>query len=185
MSKAVMLSIQPKWCKLIASGKKTVEVRKTRPKLEMPFKCYIYETKTPLRWNKAHNNIVGGEGGRVIGEFVCDFIYEFDEESHELRGPSFDSVCLTPKELFDYGNGKYLYGLKISNLIIYDKPRELTEFIRICPEWEKEEVTEKCIACNHFYRTYEECKAGCDCEGEIHLTKAPQSWCYVEELCGA
>lgn len=43
--KAVMLSIQPKWCELIASGKKTIEVRKTAPQLQMPFKCYIYETK--------------------------------------------------------------------------------------------------------------------------------------------
>lgn len=34
--KAVLLSIQPKWCGLIASGKKTIEVRKTRPKIETP-----------------------------------------------------------------------------------------------------------------------------------------------------
>lgn len=45
MSKAVLISIQPKWCELIAKGKKTLEVRKTRPKLETPFKCYIYCTK--------------------------------------------------------------------------------------------------------------------------------------------
>ena len=44
MSKAVMLSIRPKWCEKIISGEKTVEVRKTRPKLETPFKCYIYCT---------------------------------------------------------------------------------------------------------------------------------------------
>ena len=43
--KAVMLSIKPKWCELIASGKKTIEVCKTKPKLETPFKCYIYCTK--------------------------------------------------------------------------------------------------------------------------------------------
>ena len=33
MSKAVMLSIRPKWMEKIASGEKTIEVRKTRPKL--------------------------------------------------------------------------------------------------------------------------------------------------------
>ena len=49
MSKAVLISIQPKWCELIASGKKTVEVRKTKPKLETPFKCYIYATR-PKNW---------------------------------------------------------------------------------------------------------------------------------------
>lgn len=44
MSKAVLLSIAPRWCELIARGKKTVEVRKTRPKIDTPFKCYIYMT---------------------------------------------------------------------------------------------------------------------------------------------
>ena len=43
--KSVLISIQPKWCELIASGKKTVEVRKSAPRLETPFKCYIYQTK--------------------------------------------------------------------------------------------------------------------------------------------
>ena len=41
MSKAVMISIRPKWCEKICSGEKTIEVRKTRPKLQPPFKCYI------------------------------------------------------------------------------------------------------------------------------------------------
>jgi predicted transcriptional regulator len=44
MSKAVLISIKPKWCDLIRQGRKTVEVRKTCPKLEVPFKVYIYET---------------------------------------------------------------------------------------------------------------------------------------------
>lgn len=44
MSRAVMLSVHPKWCEKIASGEKTIEVRKNRPKTETPFKCYIYCT---------------------------------------------------------------------------------------------------------------------------------------------
>ena len=31
--KKVLISIHPKWCKLIFSGEKTIEVRKTAPKL--------------------------------------------------------------------------------------------------------------------------------------------------------
>lgn len=46
MSKAVLISIRPKWCELIANGTKTVEVRKSRPKLETPIKCYIYCTQS-------------------------------------------------------------------------------------------------------------------------------------------
>lgn len=40
MSKAVLISIRPKWCEKIINGDKTIEVRKTRPKLDTPFKCY-------------------------------------------------------------------------------------------------------------------------------------------------
>lgn len=43
--KKVLISIHPKWCKLIFSGEKTIEVRKTAPKLETPFKVYVYCTK--------------------------------------------------------------------------------------------------------------------------------------------
>lgn len=46
-NKAVLISIRPEWCDLIVRGKKTIEVRKTRPKLETPFTAYIYCTKAP------------------------------------------------------------------------------------------------------------------------------------------
>ena len=44
MSKSVMISIRPKWCEKIVNGEKTIEVRKTRPKLNTPFRVYIYCT---------------------------------------------------------------------------------------------------------------------------------------------
>lgn len=34
MSKAVLISIRQKWCQKIMAGQKTIEVRKTRPKLD-------------------------------------------------------------------------------------------------------------------------------------------------------
>ena len=43
--KSVLISIQPKWCERIADGSKTIEVRKTKPKLDTPFKVYIYCTE--------------------------------------------------------------------------------------------------------------------------------------------
>lgn len=49
MSKAVLISIKPKWVEKIASGEKTVEVRRTAPQLSPPFKCYIYATKA-TKW---------------------------------------------------------------------------------------------------------------------------------------
>lgn len=67
MSKAVMISIRPKWCEKIARGEKTIEVRKTRPKkLKNPFKCYIYCTQG------RDARRLRGSWGKVIGEFTCD-----------------------------------------------------------------------------------------------------------------
>lgn len=215
MSKAVMLSIQPKWCEFIASGKKTIEVRKTIPKLETPFKVYMYCTKAKDKasvdgytffadelyidhWSKTltcgHTQFEEIVNGKVIGEFMCDKIYDITPHFDVPTFPNQyifegaqekDSSCLSFEEINSYLKGNQGYGLRISNLVIYDEPKKLSEFIHLCPEWEKDEFTEKCTACTHFYRTYEECIAACDCEGEIHLTKAPQSWCYVEELSGA
>lgn len=101
MNKAVMISIKPKWCELIAKGKKTLEVRKTRPKIKTPFKCYIYMTKSNLTGDrKAYKDRMAG---KVIGEFVCDFIYE---------NISYDSedTCVSASDLKRYANGKPLFG---------------------------------------------------------------------------
>ena len=45
MARAVLISIHPEWVNRIISGEKNVEIRKTRPNLGTPFKCYIYETQ--------------------------------------------------------------------------------------------------------------------------------------------
>ena len=84
--KSVLLSIKPKYCELIAGGIKTIEVRKTKPKLDTPFKCYIYCTKdknisfwTGKRYSyaddRSHNLFDVCGNGKVIGEFVCDEIF--------------------------------------------------------------------------------------------------------------
>ena len=172
--KAVMISIQPKWVEKIASGQKTLEVRKTAPKCEVPFKCYIYATKAK-KW--FHSGIIltsnellwlsngkikmcdGFElwvdgkdyqcvNNKVIGEFVCDKVfllhpYTYDGGSADLERRKFiqtfegsskgneilAATCLTQDEMFDYiGAGNYGYGWHISDLKIYDKPKELSEF---------------------------------------------------------
>lgn len=78
--KAVLLSIRPNWCKLIWSGMKTVEVRKTRPKLETPFKVYIYCTGTESWWMKLPTTGLRQMDERFIGTFVCDEIYRIDRD---------------------------------------------------------------------------------------------------------
>lgn len=150
--KAVLISIQPKWVAKIANGEKTIEVRKTAPKCEEPFKCYIYCTfpKKPaytLWLNRRTKNKFLADG-KVIGEFVCDKVfllhpYTYDRGSADLERRKFiqtfegsskeneilAATCLTQDEMFDYiGAGNYGYGWHISDLKIYDKPKELSEF---------------------------------------------------------
>ena len=141
--KSVLMSIQPKWCELIASGKKTVEVRKTKPKIDVPFKCYIYQTKQSKRkfLDYRFNSAIKGlshhtEMGKVIGEFVCDKILCLDEGDllfglDEISDSQIEEYsCLSLDELFSYkGNKDYVYAWHISDLVIYDKPKELSEFI--------------------------------------------------------
>ena len=82
MSKAVMISIKPQWCKLITQGKKTVEVRKTKPKLKTPFKCYIYQTKDLYRGS---GSCLFHGLAKVIGEFVCDYIEEYSSVQSKIK----------------------------------------------------------------------------------------------------
>lgn len=205
--KAVLISIQPKWCELIASGKKVVEVRKTKPKTDVPFKCYIYQTK--LRWVYTLLHALGffaiarrlARGvGKVIGEFVCeriqsfesefvdDYCYEFvasldyDEDGDatgfiEWSNDSdfsyestdfYKKCCVKYEELKNYmGQGiNEFYGWHISDLVIYDNPKELSEFRKYISFLDGEDTAE-----------LEE--AGMS---KIRMKRPPQSWCYVEEL---
>lgn len=163
MSKAVMISIRPKWCNLIESGKKTIEVRKTRPKIETPFKCYIYCTQDK------HDSFIcrGGDdlpfdvgNGMVIGEFVCDYIeyyvrvgfdgcpnakisyFRVDDRCY-IHPINYENMQLSKEQLERYTDGMPAYGWHISDLVIYDQSKELKEF---------------------------------------NISRPPQSWCYVEEL---
>lgn len=192
MSKSIMLSIRPKWVEKIANGEKTIEVRKTHPKLKTPFKCYIYCTlqgcneffrvdlgRDVAKWNRGK---WADRKGKVIGEFTCDRIYKIDKDSTDFLfkagGLSVYKqaaeekcglcVAMTDDELHGYLGHCQGYGWHISDLLIYDQPRELSEFQR---------ATDPCDSCHAEYTW--ECT---DCKkfgGDIK--RPPQSWCYVKE----
>ena len=189
MSKAVMLSIRPKWVEKIASGEKTIEVRKTRPKLKTPFKCYIYCTlpKYP------HEDFIATDyprpqfygGGKVIGEFTCDRIYKIDKDSTDFLfkagGLSVYKkaaeekcalcVAMTDDELHGYLGHCQGYGWHISGLKIYDAPKDLSEFRRACPNsW-------YCESCAMYWENNGTCG-----NESLQIRRPPQSWCYVEAM---
>lgn len=156
MSKAVLISIRPEWVEKILAGEKTIEVRKTRPKLDTPFKCYIYCTQG----NDARR--LRGSWGKVIGEFICDRVetIKTETEPYGIYDVDDDFVAqtrLVDGALWDYGKGATLYGWHISNLKIYDVPLELTALRK------------------------PELPTGLRYEDDA-IKRPPQSWCYVEEL---
>jgi predicted transcriptional regulator len=185
MSKAVMLSVRPKWCEKIANGEKTIEVRKTRPKMNTPFKCYIYCTlpKYP------HEDFIATDyprpqfygGGKVIGEFVCDCVtplYNVCMDDwkrlagglHNIEKELVNQACLTEANLHTYAGGKNCFAWHISDLRIYDQPRELTAFRRACKNsW-------YCESCAMYWENNGTCG-----NESLQIKRPPQSWCYVEE----
>lgn len=192
--KSVLISIQPKWCELIASGKKTVEVRKTRPKLETPFKVYIYCTKDNTFAEKTLRGFSNdgkaiyykANKGKVIGEFVCDridgfnvpypaYFHECDSRTRKIL----QSAFLTPMDIHRYNGVHTTYGWHISDLVIYDQPRGLTGFYHYCGD------DPKCYGCELLYYSNTECGKEEFCCSNMygckHLERPPQSWCYVVE----
>lgn len=92
-----------------------------------------------------------------------------------LNNNDLKKMCLTAQELFDYiGIGKHLYGWHISDLKIYDKPKELSEFY----------TKKKCNSCKKSGYESTACMYDEDCKMPMSITRAPLSWQYIEDLGG-
>lgn len=219
--KAVLVSIKPKYCELIASGKKTVEVRKKRPKIDTPFKCYIYCTTGKVLYRSSYDGKIRiTKNGRdkslrhhtifnckVIGEFICDeitpyftefydednvfqAIYQYANEDKDVYtsvatndgwdNGIFRDSCLTFDEIKAYigCDKEKFYGWHISDLVIYDKPKELNEFYKKCDNG----CGNNCEHWKYVRVNADEFDMDCDCAELLPITCPPQSWCYIEEL---
>ena len=186
MSKAILISIRPEWCQLIANGEKTIEVRKTRPRLDTPFECYIYCTRPKY----PHEDFMCTDypkpqfygGGKVIGKFTCNRIYELEAEncpggSYHAKGQDRATTnmiarqsCLDIKEMHDYLHGKKGYAWHISNLVLYETPKKLECFRKLCPE----ELG--CESCAMYNENEERCG-----NEALQFCRGPQSWQYVRD----
>ena len=196
MSKAIMISIKPKWCAEIMNGNKTIEVRKNKvlataiQKLIDEYgyadiyvycskdKAYSKLCKYPCDNNtKAFLNL-----GKVLFKFRC---YKIDEyvngrkwswkSGSTMWGACNDyeyilkDTCLTDDELRNYADDLSFIAIHISDLEIFDYPKELCEFHTNVKKEPPEELL--CPECGKPMEYYE----------YKYLTKAPQNFCYVEE----
>jgi len=164
--KKALISIHPGWVQKILNGNKTIEVRSWRPKEEdLPCKVYIYVTKGKsyltqqsktqftIRETKDFTNLVNG---KVVASFILNKVESFNPK---LGHPKiYISACVSDTELVKiYPNKKHLYAWKIDDLVIFDKPKELGEFVRANPCKSK-----------HLPRL-------------LPLTKAPQKMVWVDD----
>ena len=207
--KAVLLSIRPEWCQKIFGGEKTIEVRKTVPNLETPFTVYVYQTKIKFKvknWQENFQSIVftpnGGveEGnGKVIGSFVCDKHEVFDSAWSEWAygcAPYYvprtmpmseeraikickEYGCMSLDDIVKYfGDEDWTaHFWHITEPKLFDKPKMVTEFAvygRCAQECSEYDICMKYDS--------EETRVECPDFAKVPLKRAPQSWCYVEEI---
>ena len=188
----ILASIKPYYYYLIAEGEKKIEVRKSALK-NLPQDIAFYMSKDeksfakiPKEFQEKYRKYFGKVGLAI----VCDKItrYNCDKYFDEYFIAGYigaymplKEMCLTNKDLIEYGKGRPLYGWHISDLKIYDKPKELSEF-RAC-NFKSMNGTDVCgnYDCKYYqdsgsYMIPPSCaKNGC------RITRPPQSWPYVEE----
>ena len=192
MSKAILMSIQPKWVAKELNGEKTIEVRKKFPKDFVGW-VYIYVTKgngylTDYGISKTWcffekgNDIFKKEqlerecyNGKVVARFWCDKVEEHRPFFHWCIEKE---TCLSRNEVLDYLDSKNeysakrhssVYAIHISKLEIFDKPKEL----RQCMSWNS------CKYCP-FNAPYE-CNNG-RCRIYRSIQKAPQNYMFIGEI---
>lgn len=206
--KAILMSIHPVWCEKIFNGTKTIEVRKSRPKLETPFEVLVYCSKGQELWGNGEQLWKGIDenedletvftlepnlswlNSKVIGSFICDEVKEFTfsnyEAEYRINHADLSATCLNYPDLIGYGKGKTLYGWHITEPKLYDTPKKLSEFRKPCVD-----KYEYCQGCKHGLITippdeeeYALYHGGYyeffDTVCLNTVSRPPQSWCYVE-----
>ena len=151
--KTILMSIKARHNRYIESGRKKSELRLKPPTCELPFKVLTYES---------------GFDGRhkVVNEWICDNITTWricvGIPAHLPK-----AACVSAEEIRQYSGKNYkdISEMRITNLKIYDTPKELSEFYKPCR-----------------YSGNPDC--GWLKEADLcsrNITRPPCSWCYVEE----
>lgn len=160
--KAILMSIKNRHICNIHSGLKTNELRTHPPKIDCPFKVYNYDTET------------SGGSGKVVSEWICDsmttYLIYIGIPIHLIT-----TGCVTASEIMKYTNNgdKNLTAMHISNLVIYDKPKKLSEFKKAGFLTEEEWLAALYPHTHCHYEAWAK---------KFDITRPPQSWCYVEDL---
>ena len=191
-NRAILISIKPRHDKNILNGIKTLEIRKKFPKDYVGW-VYIYCTKSGDKLyayglddeKKSYNIGCGTDllNGKVVARFWCDKVEEikyhfgYYDMGEWTESYILENACLTAEELDNYLQASkeydekkiskvYGYAIHINDLEIFDKPKEISEFL-----------------------VFSHIVDGVDAHNQPkqfkilkHITRPPQSWCYIENI---
>jgi predicted transcriptional regulator len=195
----VLVSLKPYFYYLIGEGIKTIEIRKTFPKADDWSKnTWFYMSKDEKSFAKIPKEFQDKyrkHFGKVGLKFVCDEIIGtcpwrlkgetgFCAKRTEKETNLPNNACLTLEEIEKYAGsrGRGIYGWHISDLVIYDKPRELSEFKYHC-KYEFDDDFKHCDRCEYYYFSNTPSNGReewCGCDGIKTLKRPPQSYMFVE-----
>ena len=136
--KSILISIKPQYVEKILNGEKTIEIRKTKPNIELPCKVYIYCTMPNKQENRKPHSWEVVWLKRVVAEFTLKNIsywqpYWAPEVMHICDIS--EKSCVSIEDLMQYCGNGIIYALHIEDLEIYDKPKELSEFTHNVPNY--------------------------------------------------
>ena len=158
---SILMSIQERHNKNIETGLKISELRTRPPKIKPPFRVYTYES-----------GIFGRN--KVVNEWICKSMTEW-RICMGIPATLPRNACVSVAEIRKYSGKDYknITEMKISDLKIYDKPKELGKFRK------EGFMTEEQWLYTLYPNTH--CHYGAWAK-RFEITRPPRSWCYVEEL---
>lgn len=179
---AIMISIQPKWCHKIILSKKTIEVRKTRPKMEPLFVCYVYCTKPSVKHQTVCGSIVLNndelyrhpDKGIKYGNSIELMMYDNCTEDNFLNGKVIGKFVCDRIERID---------VRKPNLFMPD----IIENSKVpaAEMWEYSKGKDLYLWHISDFEEFENPKQFSDFYSFATgspLSRVPQSWCYTSEV---
>lgn len=184
-----IISIHPKWCELIFSGKKKLEIRKRIPNASFPITFYVYQA-IDKNWKYNYIPSLADRQGKVVGTFTCNDIDHWESEFWLEDTDVYEAITMIEEDEFE--PGEYIQTRVFTN--------EWEDW-EIEPEFEKTLLyKDSCVSWSEL-RNY--MKSGWNDFYTIHvedvyyftnplnisdfqnkngkvLARAPQSWCYCE-----
>lgn len=176
----ILASLKPYYYYLIGERKKTIEVRKSALK-DLPQDIVFYMSKDeksfakiPKEFQEKYREHFGKVGIRAVVDNMDVYAYDCCD-GVDIDDDMLLETMIDREYINIYAKGKPLYGWHISDLKIYDKPKELSEFYRPCS------YSGICYSCNRFRPNGTPNDEPNDfCDGEI--IRPPQSYMYVENV---